>query len=424
MRCSGEENFVGAFVWEGAGKNDARFISVGHDYVLTFARNNDDLKVNQKRWRVFKEGTDEILAQARRLVRECGGDHEEATQGLRAWFSTLNKTNPSWQHRHYRWIDAKGVYFAGDISWPGGGGPRYEILHPTTKKPVAIPARGWVFPKKTTMADRIAEGRVHFGPDESSQPKLKRYLHEKSGQVLTSVFYQDRRGAGQKLRRVLPDANFEYPKDDRVLRRLFEAVTDEDSIVLDSFAGSGTTGHAVLALNKQDGGRRRFVLVECEDYADSLTAERVRRVIQGVPDANDEALRTGLGGSFSYYELGEPIREASLLDGTYLPSYEALGGYIFFTATGEQVNLGEIDQERCFLGKTSTSDFFLIYEPDVDRLRNLALDMEFARGLPAPAGRRRIVFAPAKYLDEEFLEQYAITYCQLPFEIYRRIGNA
>ena len=83
-------------------------------------------------------------------------------------------------------------------------------------------------------------------------------------------------------------------------------VCNENDIILDSFAGSGTTAHAVLDLNREDGGNRKFILIECEDYADTITAERVRRVINGVPDARDDALREGLGGSFTYCTLGKP----------------------------------------------------------------------------------------------------------------------
>ena len=88
--------------------------------------------------------------------------------------------------------------------------------------------------------------------------------------------------------------------------RILQIATDKDSIVIDSFAGSGTTAHAVLSLNKQDGGNRKFILVECEDYAETITAERVRRVISGAPDAKDTALLQGLGGSFTYCTLGDP----------------------------------------------------------------------------------------------------------------------
>lgn len=217
---------------------------------------------------------------------------------------------------------------------------------------------------------------------------------------------------------------FDTVKPTKLIRRILEIATDEDSIVLDSFAGSGTTAHAVLAQNQEDGGNRRFVLIECEDYADTLTAERIRRVAQGVPDAKDEGLREGTGGAFSYFELGGPMREESLLDAGELPTYEALAGYIFFTATGEELRSPEMDRSRWLIGSTASTDVFLVYEPDAERLKVLALDLAFAKALPPANGRKRIVFAPTKYLDECFLDRYEVEFCQLPFEIYRVVADS
>ena len=138
----GEDNFVGSFVWEGTGKNDARFISVGHDYILCYARNMDALRANRNRWRAIKDGADRIQTVAADFVTDRKGDFEKASSDLKKWFTSLAKNDPAWAHRHYNWIDATGVYFAGDISWPGGGGPTYEVLHPSTKQPVKTPARG------------------------------------------------------------------------------------------------------------------------------------------------------------------------------------------------------------------------------------------------------------------------------------------
>ena len=174
----------------------------------------------------------------------------------------------------------------------------------------------------------------------------------------------------------------------------------------------------MLALNKEDGGNRRFVMIECEDYVESITAERVRRVIKGVRTAKDEALRAGLGGAFSYFRLGAAMRQESLLDGSALPDYETLAGYVFFTATGEEFQPEKIDRKTWFIGRSRSYDVFLIYEPDVARLKNLVLTLDAARALPQTNGRRRLVFAPTKYIDQEFLNEYRITFQQLPFQIY------
>ena len=204
------------------------------------------------------------------------------------------------------------------------------------------------------------------------------------------------------------------------MKRILQIATDKDSIVLDSFAGSGTTAHAVLALNKEDGGNRRFVLIECEDYVDSITAERVRRVVHGVPSAKDESLRTGLGGGFSYLRLGAPLRKEALLDAANLPGYEKLAGYVFFTATGEEFDAGKVRRDRWFIGRSRVYDVFLIYTDDVEELKNLALTQTIAKKLSG-GKRPKLVFAPTKYLDQEMLYHYRIRFQQLPFEIYESV---
>ncbi len=204
------------------------------------------------------------------------------------------------------------------------------------------------------------------------------------------------------------------------LQRLRLGLNDIRGSIPPQIAGSGTTAHAVLAQSREDGGNRRFILVECEDYADSITAERVRRVITGVPTAKDDALKAGVGGTFSYFELGRPMRQESLLDGSHLPPWEKLASYIFFTATGQEFDPAETDSETGFVGRTASHDVFLLYEPDVDKLKSLALSLPMARALPA-GSRRKLVFAPTKYLDCEFLHRYRIDFQQLPFQIYEAI---
>ena len=198
--------------------------------------------------------------------------------------------------------------------------------------------------------------------------------------------------------------------------------------MLDSFAGSGTTAHAVLALNKEDGGNRRFILCQMsnetkeqkdENICDDITAERVRRVIAGIPGAKDASLREGLGGSFSYFRLGREVDKQRMLDGHELPGYEALAGYIFFTATGDEFQPGQMQREQHYIGTSRDRDVFLIYEPDLEKLKNLALNLELAREMSRRSPRTKMVFAPTKYLDQEYLDLLRIEFCQLPFEIYQ-----
>lgn len=224
-----------------------------------------------------------------------------------------------------------------------------------------------------------------------------------------------------EIKRIFGEKVFDTTKPTLLVRYLIEAVcwNDKNAVVLDSFAGSGTTAHAVLSLNKEDGGKRKFILIECEDYADKITAERVRRVIKGVPLTKDETLKKGLGGTFSFFKLGKPLELESILEGDSMPTYEELARYVFYTATGEEFDEKAVDEKKNFVGESRNYQVFLFYEPDVAKLKNLALTLEMVKNLPAlKKDKRRLVFAPTKYLDQEHLDQFRIDFAQLPFEIY------
>ena len=227
----------------------------------------------------------------------------------------------------------------------------------------------------------------------------------------------------EMLRKLFSAAPFAYPKSTELIANLVRIACKDDAIVLDSFAGSGTTAHAVLALNKEDGGNRKFILVECEDYADTITAERVRRVINGVENTKDETLRDGLGGSFTYCTLGEPIDEEGMLTGETLPTYEALADYIAYTATGNALTAITEQKDYCF-GETDDLRFYLIYEPTLQFLESnrSALDGERADQIAKACketGKKAYVYAPQKFISQKELTDKGITFCQLPYNIHR-----
>ena len=178
--------------------------------------------------------------------------------------------------------------------------------------------------------------------------------------------------------------------------------------------------HAVLGLNAEDGGNRKFILVECEDYADELTAERVRRVIKGVKDSKDEKLKKGLKGEFSFYELSEPIEIDKILEGKKLPSYKNLANYAFYTATGESFDSKRVDEKNYYIGSSSTYEVFMLYASDADKLKKLSLNLDFAEKIEKKYPKKpKLVFAPACFLEEFDLRDRNIRFAQLPFEIYR-----
>ncbi len=216
--------------------------------------------------------------------------------------------------------------------------------------------------------------------------------------------------------------SFPSPKPSALIKALIGTVSSDQSIILDSFAGSGTTGHATLALNGEDGGNRRFILIECLDYADTITAERVRRVIDGVPRAKNEALREGLGGSFTYCTLGDPFDAESLLSGEGLPDYETLAIFLLHTAAGlslEPDALRTARNDQRFY-RTETTDYYLYYEPDIEWLKSdeAMLTPERAKQIET-VGKPATVFGAGKYLSQRELTDMGITFCQLPYELFK-----
>ncbi|MCL0097777.1 site-specific DNA-methyltransferase [Dehalococcoidia bacterium] len=260
------------------------------------------------------------------------------------------------------------------------------------------------------------------GKDISFYKKQRPQLGDLPSKKPKSLFYRPEYSSGNgtaQIKEIFGKKMFNNPKPVDLIKDFIFIVTKKNDLVLDSFAGSGTTAHAVLDLNKEDGGNRKFILVECEGYADKITAERMRRVIKGVPNAKDEKTRQGLGGTFSYFELGDPIEMESILEGDKLPSFLDLARYVFYTATGEEFEPKKVDEKRNFIGDSNKYEVYLFYKPDIEYLKATALTLERAKGLGPYNDKRRLVFAPSKYLDTDYLLKYRVDYCQLPFEIYK-----
>ena len=270
----GPENFIGQFIWAAGRKNDSKFVSESHEYIVVYARNKAQLKASVGEWKTRKLGLDDIYAQYRKLKRKHKKDFSAMTEDLKAWYRSLANDNPAKRNKHYNTVDENGVYFPADISWPGGGGPTYRVLHPRTGKPCTVPARGWMFAEPERMAEVVAEGRVHFGADETSVPCIKAYLVDHETEVPYSVFYQDGRGATKRLRALMGGDYFENPKDETVLQRIVEFASGPDDIILDLFAGSASSAHAVLLQNLADGGNRRFIMVNLPELTKEGSAAR------------------------------------------------------------------------------------------------------------------------------------------------------
>ncbi|MPM56318.1 hypothetical protein SDC9_103120 [bioreactor metagenome] len=264
----GETNFITSFIWAAGRKNDSKFASISHEYMLCYVKSLENLKANGVVWLEKKQGLDDIYTEFESLKSKYGSDYSKIQNDLRGWFKSLPDNHPAKNHSHYSCVDEKGIYFAADISWPGGGGPKYEVLHPITKKPVKIPNRGWVYTTPERMQEIIDSGKVHFGQDETSVPCIKSYLTEKEYAAPYSVFYKDGRASTKRLRGLMEADVFQNPKDEEVVQSLIEFTLTKDSIVLDFFSGSATTAHAVFLQNAKDEGNRRFILVQLPEATD------------------------------------------------------------------------------------------------------------------------------------------------------------
>ena len=192
--------------------------------------------------------------------------------------------------------------------------------------------------------------------------------------------------------------------------------TRNDSIILDSFAGSGTTAHAVLKANAQDGGNRRFILIEMEDYAETITAERVRRVMNGYGEG-DKAV-PGLGGSFDYYTLGEPLflEDGNLNDQAGI---EAIRSYVAYSeGIGTEDRTGQDHEISPFLlGLNADSAWFFHYAPD----QVTCLDMGFLASIKFSKGKpgQLVIYADRCLLSKEFRHQHGIVFKKIPRDITR-----
>lgn len=286
----GQSNFVADMVWAAGRKNDSRLISVSHEYIVCYARDSEYLREKQVTWRQRKKGLEDIYGQYERLKRQHGIDYKSMTEGMKEWYRSLADGHPSKAHKHYAHVDVRGIYFPDNISWPGGGGPKYEVLHPTTKKPVKVPSRGWMTSDPKRMQEWIDDDRVHFGDDENSVPCIKSYLKDKELQTPYSVFYQDGRAASKRLRALMGGDLFDFPKDELVLQEVIEMMTDGDDIILDFFAGSSTTAHSVMLQNAKDGGNRKFIMVQLDEAADEKS-EAFKAGFKTIPEVSRERIR-------------------------------------------------------------------------------------------------------------------------------------
>jgi adenine-specific DNA-methyltransferase len=281
----GEDNFIASLIWEKGRKNDAKLISVGHEYMLVIAKSKAYFSEKKIKWREAKPGAKEILDEYLRLRNVHGSDNFAVEGGIREFYEALPKSHPSKKHTRYNKVDDKGIWRDDNISWPGGGGPDYDVIHPSTKQKCAIPDGGWRYGTLEKMEEMIKQGKVVFREDHTEPPIRKTYLVEVDYdldeniseddsdlsveeddlpiQVAGSYFYRSALQASNELNKFFGKKVFNNPKDREVIARWISYVdTKSEDIVMDFFAGSGTTAHSVLELNATEKKSIRYLLVQ------------------------------------------------------------------------------------------------------------------------------------------------------------------
>ena len=381
----GTENFIGGFVWRkkaGAGA-DSKLFFRQHEHILMYSKNVG-------------------------LITELFQPLTEKQRG--------EYKNPD--------SDPRGVWASTDLTRTGDNDPRriYEVISPTGKRFT----RCWTY-TKPNFQQLIEDNLIWWGKDGNSVPKRKRFLKEKKGLTPRSWIDIALTSDGKRDLEEIDHAIFDYPKPVKLVKLFLQIATKPGDVILDSFAGSGTTAQAVLTLNGEDSGNRKFILIECEDYADTITAERVRRIINGVPDAREDSLREGLGGSFTYCTLGKPMDVEEMLTGEALPSYESLAAYLLYTTSGVACGAEGVERKNGdgLFHSDEDVDYYLLYEPDLEYLLSdeAMLNLDRAKRIRDAScgnGKKAIVYGAGKYISQRDLTKMKITFCQLPHALQER----
>jgi adenine-specific DNA-methyltransferase len=368
----GTGNFINNVIWQRAFSpiNTKKRFSPNHDFIICYAKNIQSVQFVLPR----TEGADNRYSNPDKDFR---GD----------WTSSDLTVGPVVKEKLY------------EIETPGGK----TYLPPS--------GRCWVVTKERFI-ELKNESRIWFGENGVNMPRLKRFKNDvKDGMTPMTVWTHKEVGHTQDAKKEIKeiffdsDLPFDTPKSIRLMERIVQLGSHSDSIILDSFAGSATTAHAVLNLNKQDGGNRKFILIEMEEYAETITAERVKRVMNGYADTE------GTGGSFDFYKLGEPLFTD---DGTLndMAGIEKMRRYIYYTETQTFLNGNHYSDNPYFLGLFNNTAYYFQYEAE----NNTTLNHDFLSTIQTKA-EQYIIYADNCLLTKEFMAKRNISFKKIPRDI-------
>ena len=308
----GEENFVAEIVVaSNSSKNNSQLVSVTHEYILIYGRSKSNLET----WKVKKNFVDEFKSRANAVFKNTS-DSAEIVEEIRA----LTKYPKFYEFDHYTNMDSKGLFHAGDLTAPNSKS-FYDIIHPITKKPCATSTRGWAFSKESLDA-LIKEDMIAFGATEETIPRLKNYLEGNEKSTPRSILFFDSQASTKWIKK--NKLHFSFPKSIELLKHIISMACNE-GIILDFFAGSSTTAHAVMALNAEEAenneaGKRKFIMVQIPEAteADSeaykagfsniaeISKERIRRAAAHITSELPESVDSkALDFGFKAYKLAD-----------------------------------------------------------------------------------------------------------------------
>lgn len=292
----GEINFIGQLIIKTATDNNPSQINTEHEYMMCYAKN----KIIQSNWERESEAAQKIIKQYHLIKREKS-DLNEIQNELRKWIKAHKDELP--QVTHYNNVDEKGVYSSSsNSSNPHPGGYMYDILHPKTGLPCPKPQNGWRWPE-TTFWGYANAGEVEWGKDHTTQPHIKKRI-DTSVEYLRSIIYEDNRATTKMLSDLMDGKKvFDNPKPLNVITKIIDYVTDTNDFILDFFSGSATTAHAVMKINAEDSGQRKFIMVQIPEQTDErseaykvgykniceIGKERIRRAAKKIAEENPDA---------------------------------------------------------------------------------------------------------------------------------------
>lgn len=275
----GERNFITNFVIvSNSAKNNSKFVSITHEYLLCFAKNKELTPIN---WAVKKSNLDSFKQIAQRLLQK-----EKNLETVHAELLALVKYPKYYEFDHYTYVDNRGPFRASDLTAPSSK-VKYDVLHPITKRPCKIGTRGWAY-SENEMKRLIEQDYILFGNDENTMPQLKNYLFENEQSLPKSVLFFDSQSSTKWMK--AQSFGFDFPKAKDYIKYMISTYPLKDFIVLDFFSGSATTAHAVMQLNAEDGGNRKFIMVQLPEETDEKS-EAYKAGYKTICEIGEERIR-------------------------------------------------------------------------------------------------------------------------------------